>query len=197
MLQQYSDNDNGGNGGDGDAATIPRFGRLLLPEITMGRPCRCLPLIKPPTLFFNPASLRFPSEVFEFFLFTPEGRARFPPRTSRPFPTVHPFIGTPECLHFETGRVADRHGPYVGFMNFICSDKTTRIYSRRACRQFGWIFINEKGDISFSFFCERNRTLRRADRKVGIRGREREIIGREFHDAFDKWMHLVEYAMQL
>lgn len=67
-------------------------------------------------------------EVFEFFLFTPTRGTPF--ARAPPFSTVLPFIGTPECLHCETS--GDRPPPpYVGFMNFICSDKTTRIYSRR------------------------------------------------------------------
>jgi len=37
----------------------------------------------------------------------------------------------PSKLRCETGRVANRHDPYVGFMNFICSDKTT-LYIRAA-----------------------------------------------------------------
>lgn len=92
-----------------------------------------------------------------------------PPRAPRSLSTVHPFIGTPECLHCETGGVADWHDPYVGFMNFICSDKTTHIYSRRARRQFGWIFINGKRDISFSVFYEI--ALRHVDQNVGIWGK--------------------------
>jgi len=55
------------------------------------------------SLFFPFPLVPLHSEVFEFFLFTPEGRVR--PRAPL-FSTVHPFIGTPECLHCETGGVA-------------------------------------------------------------------------------------------
>jgi len=86
--------------------------------------------------------------VFEFFLFTPEDRRPVPLALAS---TVLFFIGTPECLHCENGMVTGRLGnSYVGFMNFICTDKTTRMYSRRARQQSGRIFIDGEEGVSFS-----------------------------------------------
>jgi len=158
------------------AAGIPPA--FIVGDNNGGRPYRCPPLIKTPSLslslsfsFFTSFSLVSPPlEMFEFFLFTPEDRRPVPRALAVASTlssilsfTVLSFIGTPECLHCKNSIVTGWLGdPYVGFMNFICTDKTTRIYSCRT-RQQSNFYRRRRGCIFFpSCFLQRNRVLRYA-----------------------------------
>lgn len=119
----------------------------------MERPCRCPPLIKRPLSLFLPFSLfplcrQHPSRCSNFSSLRPRPAFVLPPlplfhpRASLSFPLFSLLLA---CRNVCIARLAEwpaGSGTYVGFMNFICSDKTMRIYSRQVCRQFGWIFID-------------------------------------------------------
>lgn len=163
----------------------------------MERPCRCSPLIKrlfPPSVSLSP-SLPFPPCIAPrarrgvgIFPLYARGRAsvlRLLPPFFRP-PRVALFRCSPFYWHagmFALPRLAEwpaGSGTYVGFMNFICSDKTMRIYSRQACRQFGRIFIGEKGYFFLALLPALNGALRYVDRN-GIEEGKRDNWTRLFY----------------
>lgn len=114
---------NNNNNKNGDATFATGIRSAFIVGDNNGEAMQMPAAHKAPLSLFHPFSL-FPVrrsasvEVFEFFLFTPEAAFVLPPlplfhpRASL-FSAVLPFIGTPECLHCETGRVA-------GWFRHVC-----------------------------------------------------------------------------
>lgn len=159
----------------------------------MERPCRCPPLIKLPTLFFNLPLLLFPSSrCSNFFSLRPRVASAFllaPLRALFPLYSLllarrNVCIARPAEWPIATIHMS------VSWISFVATRR--RVYSRQACRQFGWIFINGKKDISLSLFYGWNSALRHVDRNVGIwkKGREREKqrIRHDFNSVSSKWI---------
>lgn len=163
----------------------PGFGRLLLSEITMERPCRCPPLIKrlSPSFTpfpFSPCAAQHPSRCSNFSSLRPRPRSSFHPfpffiPARRSFPLFSLLLARRNVCIARRAEWPAGSGTYVGFMNFICSDKTMRIYSRQVCRQFGWIFID--GYFFFPLLAEESSFAVRRPKQAS---RKREIIGRGF-----------------